>query len=225
MQTITKKGNIKNKNIVRVIDKSLDKEIIRDINKKTKTFRKNKLPVILEPEEAKKLIKQPNKRCPTGLRNKTIMSLMLHCGLRLSEVVNLKHGNINLTKGKLRVESGKGKKDRDLAIPDYLTGLLEAWRNIRPKSNFFFSTLKGRKLSDRYIQQMVKRYTQKAGIEKKISPHTLRHTYATQYYKQTKDIETLRRILGHSDISTTTIYITLANIDVENSMKSFKGFI
>jgi len=225
MQTITKKGNIKNKNIVRVIDKSLDKEIIRDINKKTKTFRKNKLPVILEPEEAKKLIKQPNKRCPTGLRNKTIMSLMLHCGLRLSEVVNLKHGNINLTKGKLRVESGKGKKDRDLAIPDYLTGLLEAWRNIRPKSNFFFSTLKGRKLSDRYIQQMVKRYAQKAGIEKKISPHTLRHTYATQYYKQTKDIETLRRILGHSDISTTTIYITLANIDVENGMKSFKGFL
>jgi len=52
-----------------------------------------------------------------------------------------------------------------------------------------------------------------------------RHTYATEYYKQTKDIETLRRILGHSDISTTTIYITLANIDVENGMKSFKGFL
>ena len=63
-----------------------------------------------------------------------------------------------------------------------------------------------------------------AGIEKKISPHTLIHTYATQYYKQTKDIETLRRILGHSDISTTTIYITLANIDVENGMKFFKEF-
>ncbi len=52
-----------------------------------------------------------------------------------------------------------------------------------------------------------------------------RHTYAMQYYKQTKDIETLRRILGHSDISTTTIYITLVNIDVENEMKSFKGFL
>jgi len=186
---------------------------------------KNKLPVILELEEAQILLKQPSKRYPTGLRNKIIMSLMLHCGIRLSEVTNLRPGNINLTKGKLRVESGKGKKDRGLAIPDYLTDLLKAWRNIRPKSNYFFSTLKGRKLSDRYIQQMVKRYAQKAGIEKKISPHTLRHTYATQYYKQTKDIETLRRILGHSDISTTTIYITLANIDVENGMKSFKGFL
>jgi len=185
-------------------------------------MRKNKLPVILEPEEVQNLLKQPSKRYPTGLRNKTIMSLMLHCGLRLSEIVNLKPGNINLTKGKLRVESGKGKKDRDLAIPDYLTDLLDTWRNIRPKSNYFFSTLKGRKLSDKYIQQMVKRYASKAGIEKKISP---RHTYATEYYRQTKDIETLRRILGHSDISTTTIYITLANIDVENGMKSFKGFI
>ena len=77
-----------------------------------------------------------------------------------------------------------------------------------------------KKLSIKYLQQMVKRYAGKAGINKRISPHTLRHTYATQYYKQTKDIETLRRILGHSDISTTTIYITLANIDVETGMKA-----
>ena len=80
------------------------------------------------------------------------MSLMLHCGLRLSEVVALIPGNINLTKGKLRVESGKGKKDRDLAIPDYLTDLLDTRRNIRPKSNFFFLMLKGKKLLGRYIQ-------------------------------------------------------------------------
>ena len=129
---------------------------------------RKKLPVTLEPEEVQNLLRQPNKRYQTGLRNKAIMSLMLHCGIRLSEVVNLKPGNLNLTKGKLRVESGKGKKDRDLAIPDYLTGLLDTWRNIRPKSNSFFSTLKGKKLSDRYIQQMVKRYANKAGIEKKI---------------------------------------------------------
>ena len=186
---------------------------------------RNKLPIILEPEEAQNLLRQPNKRYPTGLRNKAMMSLMLHCGLRLSEVTNLRPSNINLTKGKLRVESGKGNKDRDLAIPDYLIDLLEKWRKLRPQGDYFFSTLKGKKLSDRYVQNMVKRYSRKAGITKNISPHTLRHTYATQYYRQTKDIETLRRILGHSDISTTTIYINLANIDVENGMKSLKGFI
>ena len=112
-----------------------------------------------------------------------------------------------------------------IAIPEYLTDLFDSWRKKRPESSFFFSTLKGNKLSTRYLQQMVKRYAGKAGINKRISPHTLRHTYATEYYKQTKDIETLRRILGHSDISTTAIYITLANIDVENGMKAFKGFL
>jgi len=186
---------------------------------------KNKLPTILEPEEAQYLLKKPNKRYPTGLRNKAMMALMLHCGLRISEVINLRPGNINLTKGKLRIQSGKGNKDRDLAIPEYLIDLLNSWRKKRPQGIFFFSTLKGKKLSSRYLQQMVKRYAKKAGLTKSISPHTLRHTYATQYYKQTKDIETLRRILGHSDISTTTIYITLANIDVEKGMKSFKGFL
>jgi len=182
---------------------------------------KTKLPVILDPEEAQNLLKQPSKRYPTGLRNKTIISLMLHCGLRLSETCNLRPGNINLSKGKLRIVSGKGNRDRDLAIPEYLIDLLNTWRKRRPKSSYFFPTLKGRKISGRYIQQMVKRYSAKAGIAKNISPHTR----ATHYYRQTKDIETLRRILGHSDISTTTIYITLANIDVEASMKSFRGFV
>jgi integrase/recombinase XerD len=149
----------------------------------------NKLPTILEPEEAQNLLKQPNKRYPTGLRNKAMMALMLHCGLRISEVINLKPGNINLTKGKLRIESGKGNKDRDLAIPEYLIELLNSWRKKRRPGDYFFTTLKGKKLSNRYLQQMVKRYAQKAGINKRISPHTLRHTYATQYYKQTKDID------------------------------------
>ena len=143
-------------------------------------MRKNKLPVILEPEEVQNLLKQPNKKYPTGLRNKALLSLMLHCGLRVSEVVNLRPGNINLTKGKLRVENGKGNKDRDLAIPEYLIDLFDSWRKKRPESNFFFSTLKGKKLSIRYLQQMVKRYAQKAGLSKRISPHTLRH-YVERY--------------------------------------------
>ena len=137
---------------------------------------RKKFPIILEPEEAQNLLKQPNKRYPTGLRNKAIMSLMLHCGLRVSEVTNLRPGNINLTKGKLRVENGKGNKDRDLAIPEYLIDLLNNWRKKRIESTYFFSTLKGKKLSIRYLQQMVKRYGQKAGINKRISPHTLCQT-------------------------------------------------
>lgn len=70
---------------------------------------------------------------------------------------------------------------------------------------------------------MIKRYSKKAGIDKNIHPHTLRHTFATDYYRQTKDIENLKRILGHTDIKTTDIYITLSNIDVENGMNSTKA--
>lgn len=199
---------------------------------------RSKLPVILEREEAYKLIKQPNKRYPTGLRNKAIISIMLNCGIRVSEVTNLKPNSINLTDGKLRVVNGKGKKDRDIPfISENTLYLLREWKKIKPKdSSYFFTTLinrsndrftseKGRKLSERYIQLMIKRYAKKAGINKDVTPHTLRHSFATDFYKRTKDIEALKKILGHSDISTTQIYITLANLDVEKALKEYNGFV
>jgi integrase/recombinase XerD len=185
----------------------------------------NKLPTILEPEEASALLRIPNKRYPTGLRNKAVLSVMLNMGLRLNEVCNLKPGDLTLTKSKLKIVNGKGNKDRILFINDNVLALIEEWRKIRPKSEWFFCTLEGHRLSDKYLQALVPRYAKKAGIEKKISPHTLRHTYATDYYRQTKDIQTLRLILGHSNIATTTIYINLAGIDVENGMKAFKAFV
>jgi integrase/recombinase XerD len=199
---------------------------------------KRKLPIILEREEAYNLIKQPNKRYPTGLRNKAIISLMLNSGLRVSEITNLKSNDINLTKGNLRVVSGKGAKDRDIPfIPENTISLLKEWKQVRPeKAKYFFTTIvdrenekfsskKGSRLSERYLQIMIKRYSQKAKIDKVVTPHTLRHSFATDFYKRTKDIEALRKILGHSDISTTQIYITLANLDVEKALKDYNGFV
>jgi len=195
--------------------------------------KKKKLPVVLEREEAIRLVKIPNKRYITGLRNLAILRIMLNMGLRVSEVANLKPGNINLVNQKLRVVEGKGKKDRDLIIPLSVVDTLKEWKKRKPKdTKYFFTTIKnrkdskfassrGRKLSVRNIQAMVEKYTKRADIIKKVTPHTLRHTFATEYYRQTKDIETLRLILGHADISTTQIYITLANIDVENGMNGF----
>jgi len=187
-----------------------------------KITRRKKLPVVLEPGEGQRLIKQPNRRYLTGIRNKAIMLVMLNMGLRVSEITDLRPGSINLSSRKLRIVNGKGGVDRDLVIPEGIEETLSQWKGRKPKrTKYFFTTLKGKKLSTRYLCEMVKRYGRKANIDKTISPHILRHTFATEYYKQTKDIETLRRILGHADISTTTIYITLANIDVENGMKAF----
>ena len=188
-----------------------------------KSNRRKKLPVVLELIEAENLIKQPNKRYRTGKRNIAIMKMMINTGLRVSEITNLKPGNINLTNQKLRIVDGKGGVDRDLLIPTPLIDYLEAWKDIKPKNTeYFFTTLEGNQLDTRYLCDMIKRYGKRAKINKTISPHTLRHTFATEYYKQTKDIETLRRILGHADNSTTQIYITLANIDVEKGMNGFR---
>jgi len=198
--------------------------------------RRKKLPVVLEPEEVGKLLSIPNKRYITGIRNKAILALMANMGLRVSEVVNLKPGDLNLTKRKLRVVNGKGGVDRDLIIPEYTAEILREWKKAKPKnSRHFFTTIKdksggqfasskGSQVSVRYIQFMVKRYAKKAGINKDITPHTLRHTFATDFIRQGQNVMKLKDILGHSDISTTQIYVTLANKDIEEAMNGFKEF-
>ena len=188
--------------------------------------RRKKLPEILNNFEASRLLSIPNPRFPTGLRNLAMMTVMLNIGLRVSEVSNLKPGHINLTENKLRVVNGKGGVDRDLTIPNgYTTELLKQWKDRRPKGEYFFCTLKGGQVSTRYIGLAVKRYILKAGINKNISPHSLRHSFATEFYRQTKDLETLRMIMGHSSILTTQIYVTLACEEVEAAMNRFKQFV
>ena len=198
--------------------------------------RRKKLPVVLEPEEVEKLLSIPNKRYITGIRNKAILAIMANMGLRVSEVVNLKPGDINLTKRNLRVVNGKGGVDRDITIPVNTAEVLKEWKKAKPKnSQYFFTTIKdkregkfasskGSQLSVRYIQFMVKRYAKKAGIDKAITPHTLRHSFATGFIRQGQNVMRLKKILGHSDISTTQIYVTLANKDVEEAMNGFKEF-
>lgn len=201
-----------------------------------KKRRNRKLPVILEREELEAMLSLPNTRYLTSLRNKAILKLMANCGLRVSEIVNLRPGDLNLTKGKLRIVDGKGGVDRDIPyIPEDTAGILKEWKKRKPQSEYFFSTVRennkgkfassrGSKLAVRTVQSMIKSYARRAGIDKNISPHTLRHTFATNYYRRTKDLEALRKLLGHADISTTQIYITLANIDVENGMRQFEEF-
>jgi site-specific recombinase XerD len=184
-----------------------------------------KLPVILNDMELKKLISIPNKRYYTGQRNKAMIVAMANLGLRVSEVVNLKVDSIDLTNRKLRVVNGKYARDRDLKIGPGTAEALTAWDKRRKGGDYFFNTIKGGKLQTRYVQAMVARYAERAGIKKNVTPHTLRHTFATNFYRQTKDIQTLRNLLGHSDISTTQIYVTLANIDVENAMDSFREIV
>jgi integrase/recombinase XerD len=186
-----------------------------------------KLPVILEDSELKAILNAAtkSKRGYTGLRNKAMVILMANLGLRVSEITNLKEKNIDLETRKLRVIEGKYLRDRDLKIPARTAEVLKDYKATRKPGEYFFNTKEGDKLQKRYIQATVKKLVAKAKINKRISPHTLRHTFATNYYRQFKDIETLRIILGHSDISTTQIYVTLANLEVEASLDNFREVV
>ena len=199
--------------------------IIRPIRSKSKIFMPiKKYPIILNKNEVKKLLEAPSKTSLTGLRAKAILKITLNCGLRISEVVNLLMIDINLEFKELKIVDGKGGRDRILTIPESTAEILREWRRKKPESDWFFSTLKGKKLGARYLQKMVKRMVKKAGVDKRIHFHSLRHFFATEFYKQTKDIYLLSLILGHASIGTTTIYISLSGLEIKKGMAGFEEF-
>jgi integrase/recombinase XerD len=190
--------------------------------KKRKT--KRTIPDPLTPEESAALLRIPNKRYPTGLRNYAMIRLMLSVGLRCAEVLALRIQDVDLTSGKLKVNQGKGSKDRILFLDVEMLELMQAWRERRKiESEFYFTTLKGGRLNARYVRAMMERLKKKAGIVRKCSPHTLRHTFATELLKETGNIEIVRRALGHADISTTGIYLHALDSELESALKSFQG--
>jgi len=188
--------------------------------------RAGKLPTVLTEGEQAKLLEQPNPRYPTGERNRTLLQLMLNTGLRLAEVTALKWHDLDLTIGKLMVRQGKGAKDRTLWVAEADIDRLRSWRERQAKQcgdcANVFTTLEGKPLGHRYVQRMVKRYSAKAGIDKNISPHTLRHSFATDLYRETSKIRLVQKVLGHSDLSTTMIYTHIFDEEVEGALKSFR---
>ncbi len=188
--------------------------------------RPKRLPTVLTEDEQARLLEQPNPRYPTGERNQTMLNLMLNTGLRLAEMTALKWRDLDLTTGKLMVRQGKGAKDRTLWIAETDIDRLRSWRErqakVCGKCEHVFTTLDGKPLGHRYVQRMVARYARKAGIDKDVSPHTLRHTFATDLYRETSKIRLVQKVLGHSDLSTTMIYTHVFDPEVESALKSFR---
>jgi len=188
--------------------------------------RAKKLPTVLTEDEQERLLEQANSRYPTGERNQTMLRLMLNTGLRLAEVTALKWRDVDLTTGKLMVRQGKGAKDRTLWVAEADINRLRSWRErqaaVCDTCDHVFTTLQGQPLGHRYVQRMVKRYAAKAGIDKNISPHTLRHSFATDLYRETSKIRLVQKVLGHSDLSTTMIYTYIFDEEVETALKSFR---
>jgi len=183
---------------------------------------RRKIPITLTVEEVNKIIEQPNKRVPTGLRNKAILLFIWDTGARVSDVINLKPSNINISKREAIIINSKGGVDRNLSFSEYTSEVLKRYKEERPKSNYFFCTLKGKKLNRSYLFIMVSRYPKRTGIEKKIGIHTLRHSFPIRFYKESNhNLIALQKILGHKNINTTNIYCYMDNSDIKENLRKY----
>ena len=187
-----------------------------------------KIPEVLTTNEQEALLAQPNPRYLTGHRNRVMLRLMLDTGLRLSEAIHLQWKDIDLNSGKVMVRQGKGAKDRLLWTGEDNLAALVAWRERQSVEcngacSHVFTTKQGGELDPRYIQRMVQRYAAKAGIEKHITPHTLRHSFATDLYRETSNIRLTQKALGHANLATTQIYTHIVDEELEGALKSFRA--
>lgn len=179
-----------------------------------------RLPEVLTRAEAAALLAAPSRAYPTGRRDRCMLKLMLNAGLRASEVLNLTWRGVDLHTGRLTVRRGKGDKDRQVWINDEALALLRHWRAEAPACPWCFPTLGGTRIHGAQLRAMVKRRAKKAGIAKDVHPHMLRHTYATELYRASKDIRLVQKALGHASLSTTMIYTHLVDDDLEAAMRA-----
>ena len=187
-----------------------------------------KIPEILTGLEQNQILNQFNTSTLSGLRNYAIIKVFLDCGLRAAELINLRHRDIDLSTGRLWVRQGKGRKDRGLWFNGTTGAALQAWFAIKPSSSstrlpssiLLFTSLDGTKpLCGRWLRKLVTRLATQAGIDKRIHPHTLRHTFATNLLRQEKNLFTVMKALGHANLSTTQIYLHLEDEELEAAMK------
>jgi site-specific recombinase XerD len=176
---------------------------------KATSSRKRKLPRVLTGAEARALFDAPNLRAPTGLRNRCMLELMYRAGLRVGEVCTLKPRDVDLRNGVIRVYDGKGGDGTAYFDSETLAVLLDQWKAVRsglPKSDFLFCTLAGGQVGVRYVQKMIKRMARRAGLDERVHPHMLRHTFATELLEEGFNIREVQEAMRHADISTTEIY-------------------
>lgn len=187
--------------------------ILIDAPKKEK-----RLPTALTEKELNKLLQQPDTSKKLGIRDRSILETLYATGMRVGELINLQQSDLHEDLRLIRV-LGKGSKERLVPIsPIALSWIQKYDQKVRQPlllragkfCDELFLNSRGRKMSRQAIWQMIKRYAQTAGITKDVTPHTLRHTFATHLLANGADLRVVQEILGHADISTTQIYTNLS---------------
>ena len=170
-----------------------------------------KYPEILTSKEVELFLEQPQCIDAKGFRDHAMLELLYATGIRVSELISLNIGDLNLAAGLIRCES----KGKERVIPLYQTAikaLQDYVRNIRPQliadgsEEALFVNMNGERMSRQGFWKIIKHYQEKAGIEKEITPHTLRHSFAVHLLENGADLRSIQEMLGHADISSTQIY-------------------
>jgi site-specific recombinase XerD len=176
--------------------------------------KEHKLPNYLTFDEVKKLIEVTH-----NLKHKSIIMLLYSGGLRLSEVINLKISDIDSNSMTITIRQAKGKKDRQVMLSEHFLICLKQYYIQYKPSYYLFEGQNSLQYSGRSIQQIVKKSTLKSGIKKIVSPHVLRHSFATHLLETGIDISSIQELLGHNHINTTKVYTKLTDV-AKNKIKS-----
>ena len=178
---------------------------------------KETIPNTLNEHEVEAILKTIDTNSLIGIRNYAIIDLLYSCGLRVSELTNLRMNQIIPNRQALRVK-GKGSKERIVIIGDLAYESLSKYlKLVRPhfiskeSEEYIFLSYRGKKLDRQYIFDMIKELTMKTNINKKVSPHTFRHSYATSMLNNGADLRSIQKLLGHQNIETTQVYTHVSN--------------
>jgi site-specific recombinase XerD len=173
-----------------------------------------KLPVVLSPEEVARMLD-----AAPGLKYKAALSVAYGAGLRASEVVSLKIGDIDSERMVIRVEQGKGRKDRYVMLSPHLLALLRAWyKAARPQGWLFPGRDRVQPMTTRQLNRACHAAAQMAEIDKRVSLHTLRHSFATHLLEQNIDVRVIQVLLGHAKLDTTALYTRVATKTISEVM-------
>ena len=174
------------------------------------------LPKTLTEEEVESLLRAPDVRDPLGYRDRAMLELLYATGLRVSELISLKLGQVNLNQGVIRIV-GKGNRERLIPLGEeaqlWLEQFVAGARNeilLERHTDYAFPTRRGNCMTRQAFWHIIKRYAAKANIEKELSPHSVRHAFATHLLNHGADLRVVQMLLGHSDLSTTQIYTHVA---------------
>ena len=207
-----------------------EKFTIKDVMQSVDTPKKAEtLPKVMSMKEVDKLLETPDTETEIGLRDRAILEVMYATGLRISELINLKMNELHLTMGFIQT-IGKGNKERILPIGgmaiQYLNEYLEDSRPIfesrsAEESPYVFLNSRGKGLSRQGVWKNIKKTVQLAGIKQNVTPHMIRHSFATHLLENGADLRIVQELFGHSDISTTQIYTHITKARMKDIYKEY----